>query len=300
MKILVTGGAGFIGSHLVDSLIELGHRVICLDDESAISNEKFYRNTLALNWDFDILNYKLLLSGFEKEKIDCVFHLAAESRIQPSLEAPQKVCEVNFLGTCNILQASKLTGVDKVIYSSTSSAYGRKNPLPLTEEANRDCLTPYSVSKSAGEDLCKVYYNLWGLKTVSLRYFNVYGERQPLKGRYAPVIGLFLKQKKEGKPLTIIGDGQQRRDFTHVSDAIQANLLAMNSSNENVCGEIFNVGTGKNYSILEIADMIGGDRVHLPCRLGEVRETLADISKIQSKLGFSPKIRLEDWIRETT
>ncbi len=300
MKILVTGGAGFIGSHIVDALINEGHEVTSLDNESAASNVKFYKNSSARNWCFSILDNKLLLSSFERYKFDCIFHLAAEARIQPCIERPQDACEVNFLGTCNILQAAKQTGVKRVIYSSTSSLYGLRNVIPLREDMPKDCLNPYSVAKAAGEDLCKVYYKLWGLETISFRYFNVYGDRQPLKGNYAPVIGLFLRQRKEGKPLTVIGDGRQRRDFTHISDVVEANLLAMKSNNPQIYGEVFNIGTGRSYSILDVANMVGGEKTFLPPRLGETLETLADISKAQQKLGYSPKVVLEDWIRETT
>jgi len=294
-RILVTGGCGFIGSHLVDKLIELNHEVLVLDNQSSECNEKFYFNQKAVYLNLDIRNYQSIESFFKN--IDYVFHLAAESRIQPTLERPQDACSTNFVGTCNILQASRINNVKKVIYSGTSSAYGL-NESPLQENMKRDCLNPYSVSKTAAEDLCKMYYNLWGLKTVIFRYFNVYGERQPIKGLYAPVVGLFLEQKKSNTPLTIIGDGLQRRDFTHVKDVVRANLLAMESENHKIHGNIFNVGTGVNHSILEVAKLISKEIKHLPPRLGEARETLADVSKIFKYMEFKPSIKLEDWIQE--
>jgi UDP-glucose 4-epimerase len=162
----------------------------------------------------------------------------------------------------------------------------------------RDCLNPYSVTKVAAEDLCKMYYNLWGLETVIFRYFNVYGERHPIKGRYAPVIGIFLRQKEAGDPMTVVGDGLQRRDFTHVADVVKANYLAATSTNQDVLGERLNVGTGINHSILDIAEMIGGDHVFIPNRLGESRVTLADTTKIRDQLGWEATIKLEDWIRK--
>ncbi len=186
VRCLVTGGAGFIGSHIVDELINLGHTVICIDNESAESNEKFYWNKKAKNVNIDICDYNDgLLSWFRD--VDTVFHLAAEARIQPSLINPLKTIQTNVMGTANVLQASKESGVDRVIYSSTSSAYGSSDVLPLREDMQTKCMTPYTVGKVAGEQLCKMYNDLFGVKTITLRYFNVYGDRQPLKGVYAPV-----------------------------------------------------------------------------------------------------------------
>jgi UDP-glucose 4-epimerase len=244
----------------------------------------------------DITKYDDLLKVFEREKPDYVFHLAAESRIQPTLERPQRACEVNFLGTCNVLQASRLTKVKRLMYSSTSSGYGLKNEPPLREDMPRDCLNPYSVTKVAAEDLCKMYNSLWSLKTVIFRYFNIYGERQPVRGQYAPVVGIFQRQAAAGQSMTIVGSGLQRRDFTHVSDAVQANMLAAKSDNTEIFGEVFNVGTGINHSVLELAEMIGEGVIHMPERLGEATSTLADISKIQKYLEYEPSMGLEDWI----
>ena len=184
-----------------------------------------------------------------------------------------------------------------MVYSSTSSGYGLANEPPLIETMRRDCLNPYSVTKVAAEDLCKMYYTLWGLETVILRYFNVYGERQPLKGQYAPVVGIFLRQQASNEPMTIVGDGLQRRDFTHVKDIVQSNMLAAESDNEKIFGEIFNVGTGHNNSILEISKMIGNNCVHIPSREGEADNTLADISKIKEHLRYKPTIKIEEWLK---
>ena len=304
-KSLVTGGCGFIGSHLVDNLVDKGHQVYVIDDLSSECNEEFYFNKSAIYLHEDIKNYDKIEHFFKD--VNYVFHLAAESRIQPTLNRPQEACMTNFVGTCNILEAAKNHNVSRFIYSSTSSAYGRKNysiaykllnkPCELREDMPRDCLNPYSVSKVAAEDLCKIYYSLWGLNTITFRYFNVYGERQPTKGKYAPVLGLFIKQKNENKPMTIVGDGKQRRDFTHVSDIVNANILAMESEDlSKISGEVFNVGTGSNHSILEIAKMIGEEVEYLPPRLGEAQETLADIHKISSRLGYKPVVKLEDWV----
>ena len=158
---------------------------------------------------YTIMDENILL---QEEYLQCKQH------IQPTLDRPQDACKTNFVGTCNVLQAAKENNVSRVIYSSTSSGYGLKNTPPLVETMARDCLNPYSVTKVAAEDLCKMYYTLWGLPTIIFRYFNIYGERQPLKGQYAPVIGIFLRQKNAGEKLTLVGDGAQRRDFTHVND----------------------------------------------------------------------------------
>jgi len=296
MKSLVTGGAGFIGSHIVDKLLELGHEVICYDNESAESNEEFYRNPKAYNIKGDIRDYQLLKNSMTC--VDYVFHLAAESRIQPAILNPIEAVSVNCVGTVTVLQCAREAGVEKVIYSSTSSGYGF-NETPNDELQNDDCLNPYSVSKVAGEKLCKMYNELWGLKTVFLRYFNVYGERQPLKGQYAPVIGIFLRQRDEVEALTIFGDGEQRRDFTHVSDVVQANILAATKEVHDMnYGQLYNVGNGVNYSINEIADAISSNQINIPPRIGESRITLAKNDKLKRTFGWKPKVNLMDWISE--
>jgi len=298
MKYLVTGGAGFIGSNIVDALIDDGHEVVCVDNESAESNSQFYWNDKADNYPVDINDFCSLSWIFKHEKPDIVFHLAAEARIQPTINEPQKACLTNFVGTCNVLQASRENGVKRLVYSSTSSAYGLKNDPPLKEDMVKDCLNPYSVSKTGGEELCKVYNNIYNLETIILRYFNVYGDREPTKGHYAPVIGLFLKQKTQGRALTIVGDGKQTRDFTHVSDVVKANLMASHTTNEEALGEIINIGTGVNKSIFNIAKMIGGEIVYIPKRQGEAQHTLADISKAERLLLWKPKIELKNYLKQ--
>ena len=282
MKSLVTGGAGFIGSHIVDKLIELRHEVIVIDNESSECNIEFYYNSKAQNYKYDICDYEKTRSLYDG--IDYVFHLAAESRIQPAILNPIEAVTKNCVGTCTVLQCAREAGVKKVIYSSTSSGYGFNEP-PNHENQPDDCLNPYSVSKVAGEKLCKMYNDLFGLKTVIFRYFNVYGERQPLKGQYAPVIGIFLRQRNDGEPLTIVGDGEQRRDFTHVSDVVQANILAATKDvDDEYYGELYNVGNGMNYSINEIANVISDNQINIPARIGESRITLANNGKLRTIL----------------
>jgi UDP-glucose 4-epimerase len=296
MKCLVTGGAGFIGSNIVDRLLSEGHKVIVIDNESSDAHEQFYWNKKCINYRFDICEYDKLLKVMQG--IDYVFHLAAEARIQPAILNPIKAVTTNVVGTCNVLQAARECGVKRVVYSSTSSAYGLKNTPPLVETMPKDCLNPYSVSKTAGEELCQMYSKLFDLETITFRYFNVYGPRQPTKGQYAPVIGLFKKQKLEGKKMTVVGDGEQRRDFTHVSDVVDANLLAAFSSNKDCVGELFNIGTGINHSVLDIVKMLKSDHEFIPPRPAESRVTLADSSKAEKILGWKAKIKLEDYMNE--
>jgi len=295
MRSLVTGGAGFIGSNLVDLLLEKGHEVIVIDNESSDAHENFYWNANTIQSKADITDYDAIRPLFNN--VDYVFHLAAESRIQPAILNPTYATEVNVVGTCNVLQACREAGVKRVVYSSTSAAYGLTNTPPLSEDMPRDCLNAYSITKCAGEDLVSMYYKLYGLETVNLRYFNVYGPRQPLKGQYAPVIGLFLRQKKAGEPMTIVGDGEQRRDFTYVGDVAAANYLAATSESSECLGQLFNIGTGTNYSVLELAQMIGGGYVHIDDRPAEARISLANNNKAKNVLGWNPTAVLSDWLK---
>jgi len=262
MRSLVTGGAGFIGSHIVDYLLEQGHDVVVVDNESA-NNEKFYWNRRATNVIADITNYKHMKNLFTN--VDYVFHLAAESRLQPAIENPIEAINKNCVGTTIILQCARDAGVKRLVYSSTSSGYGN-NPFPNVETQPDDCLNPYSASKIAAEKFCKMYYDLYGLETVSLRYFNVFGERSPTSGQYAPVIGIFQKQKKLNQSLTVVGDGSQRRDFIYVKDVAKANYLAATSNLDGHFGEVFNVGSGKNYSVQDIANAISEDQTYISKR----------------------------------
>lgn len=295
IRSIVTGGAGFIGSNLVDKLVSLGHDVIVLDNESSECHDNFYWNVIAENYKYDITDYKLIEPIFKD--IDFVFHLASDARVQPSINNPMKSFIDNSVGIANILELSRINNVKKVIFSSSSSIYGN-NSIPNVESQTPDTLTPYSNAKLAGENLCKIYNSLYGLKTISLRYFNVYGDRQPTKGQYAPVIGLFLKQNELGEPLTIVGDGIQKRSFTHISDVVEANILAAFTEIKNEhYGSVFNIGTNYNISIKEIADLISDNQIFIDIRPGESRETLANIDKSSLVLGWNPRVKIEDYIK---
>jgi UDP-glucose 4-epimerase len=294
---LVTGGCGFIGSHIVDKLNSLGHYVIVIDDLSAPQNEDFYYHK-------DVINVKYHIKDISKDdcseyfdSVDYVFHLAACSRIQPTIGSPNKCFEVNVVGTQRVLEWSRLNGVKGVIYSGTSSLYGKQNVIPFAPNMPADCLNPYSMSKWMGEQVCKLYSQLYGMPSTVLRYFNVYGPREPIKGKYAPVIGLFKRQTNEDLPVTIIGDGEQRRDFTYILDVVDANICAMLNINKPNSFKIYNIGTGKNFSINQVADLIDArNRIYLKERKAEVRETLADIKKTSRELGWKPRYSLEDKI----
>ena len=293
---LVTGAAGFIGSNLVEHLLDQGHSVVCVDNESA-NNEKFHwshENGMVINVKVDITDYKgmkNIMSG-----VDYVFHLAAELRLQSAIMNPIEAVKKNCVGTTVMLQCAREAGVKRFVYSSTSSGYGN-NPYPNVETQPDDCLNPYSASKIAGEKFCKMYTELYGLETVVLRYFNVFGRRSPARGQYAPVIGIFQRQRDTGEPLTIVGDGEQRRDFVHVEDVARANYLAATMPLKGHAGEVFNVGTGSAYSIQQIADSISDNQVYIDKRSGEMETTFADITKIGDVLGWKPEIDVIDWIK---
>ena len=296
MKSLVTGGAGFIGSNLIDTLLGIGHTVVCVDNESSDAHDKPYWNNDSINIRGDIRDYELMSSAMKG--VDFVFHLAAEARIQPSIENPINAVSINDLGTATVLQCARENQVKKVMFSSTSAAYGR-NHSPNVETQQPDALNPYSVTKLNGENLCKMYTELFGLRTVIFRYFNVYGPRQPIRGQYAPVLGIFKRQKDAGEELTIVGDGNQRRDFVHVEDVARANVMAaLGEPAGDVYGEVYNVGTGQNFSVNEIAEMFQHPKTYIAPRPGEARISLANIQKIRTTFGWSPDNKLEDWIKE--
>lgn len=291
MKSIVTGGCGFIGSHLVDQLVEIGHEVIVLDRVRAN-----YENPKVKYYVQD-LSESYTKYAYQFEGVDNVFHLASDVSIPYCVEKPNESMANNTLATMNVLEASRLHKVSKFLFSSTSAVYGNSLYLPSVETNPTECLNTYSISKHTGEELCKMYYNLYGLKTIIFRYFNVYGERQHKTGQYAPVMSIFSRQKAEGKPLTIVGEGYQTRDFVHVFDIVRANILA--SQNDlDVYGEVFNVGTGEGVSIETIANLISSYQVHIPERPGEVMHSRSNISKIKEQLGWSPTISVVDWVKK--
>ena len=293
---LVTGGAGFIGSNLVDYLIQQGHEVICVDNESAECNDKFYWNDKACNIIGDITDYDFIKNCFKD--VDYVFHLAAESRLQPAIKNPIDAVYKNCVGTTTILQCAREAGVKRFVYSSTSSGYGF-NPSPNVETQPDDCLNPYSASKVAAEKFCKMYSDLYGLETVVLRYFNVFGERSPRRGQYAPVIGIFDRQRLSGEALTIVGDGTQRRDFIYVGDVAKANLIAAEANlDKKYFGQVFNIGSGINYSVQEIADAISDNQTYIPKRDGEMETTWSNIEKASEILGWKPEVDVLEWIKK--
>ncbi len=292
-KILVTGGAGFIGSNIVDALIEKGHDVLIIDNLSTGKKENI--NPKAKFFEADLREFEKIQPLFSG--VDFVFHEAALPRIPLSIEKPIETNDINIKGTLNALVAAKDAKVKRFIYAASSSALGGNAVLSMKEDAKCDPLNPYALQKYVGELYCRIFFEIYGLPAVCLRYFNVYGPRQPREGSYVPVIGIFLTQKKEDKPLTITGDGDQTRDFTHVFDVVRANILAMESKKVGR-GEVINIGGGKNHSVNEIAKMIGGESVHLPARPGEMKDTLADISRAKELLGWQPQITLEEGIKK--
>lgn len=286
---VVTGGAGFIGSHLSEKLLSLGYTVRIIDNMS--QGKKEYIPDGAEFYQGDILDKELLRKVFNGAK--GVFHVAAMSKVAPSIDKIEYCTEQNVMGTLNVLIVAKECEVEKVIYSSSSSYYGN-HKAPQREDMLPNPLNPYALSKYVGEQYCELYTVLYGLPTLSLRYFNVYGNRQPSEGAYALVLGIFLKNLQEGKALTIHGNGSQRRDFVHVSDVVDANIAAFNSDAQ---GMVLNVGSGKNISVQELADLISSDQTYEPRRLGDAEITLADIHKAREVIGWEARVSIEDGIQ---
>jgi nucleoside-diphosphate-sugar epimerase len=293
MKCVVVGGAGFIGSNLVDRLIKDGHKVLVLDNLSTGKKENI--NEKADFVEFDISkNWDEL--GITIEKIDVVFHLAAKARVQPSIENPIEFNDVNVVGMLNLLQFCVDNNVKRFIYSSSSSVYGEVKELPTKEDTELNPMSPYALQKLIGEQYCKLYSELYNIETVSLRYFNVYGERQLLEGAYCLVMGKFIQQRLNDESMTIRGDGKQRRDFTYVGDVVDANIKAMDYPLE-LNGDVFNIGNGDNRSVNDIANLIGGDTLQVEPVI-EPKETLADNTKAKKSLKWKPKTKIETWVKK--
>jgi len=290
-KVVVTGGAGFIGSNMVDRLISEGKEVIILDNFSTGKRENCNPKATIYEVDLSTDHLEPFLEG-----VDVVFHFAALARVQPSIEDPLTFNKHNVDGTLRLLMACHKEGIKRVVYSASSSCYGNATMFPTPETHSTNPLSPYGLQKYVGEQYCKMFSEVYGLDTCSLRYFNVYGEKMTLEGAYCLAMGVFAKQMLDGKPLTITNDGNQRRDFTYVGDVVEANWLAAIHSNK-LNGESFNIGNGSNYSINEIADMLGGEKTYGEKRL-EPFQTLADNNKAKSILKWNPKGDLPTWIKQ--
>lgn len=295
MKYVVTGGAGFIGSNLVDELIKNGHEIHIIDNFS--SGKKENCNSKATVHCLDISKSKNLnkiskvLNG-----CDAVFHCAASARVQPSIADPINYEKNNTIGLINILKTAVDLNVRRFIYSASSSAYGSTDQLPSHENDLTNPISPYASQKYYGEITCRMFSEVYNIETVSLRYFNVFGERQNLGGAYATVIGIFLDQLSKNIPLTVNGNGKQRRDFTYVGDVVNANILACNSPNVGK-GEVINIGSGKNISIYTVAKMLSNS-IEFKKALKEPFANLASIEKAKKLLDWEPQTSLESWIKK--
>jgi len=298
--VLVTGGGGFIGSHLTDALLERGLAVRVLDN--FLTGNRKNLNPRAELVEADIREPAAIEPAFAG--VDCVFHTAALPRVGLSIERPVETHLVNVVGTLNVLMAARAAGVRRVVYSGSSSVYGEQpgeqlgeQPrLALRETMTPNPLSPYALQKLMAEEYVRMFHRLYGLGALSLRYFSVYGPRMDLEGAYATVIGAFLRARREGRPLQIRGDGEQRRDFTHVRDVVRANLAAMDCALED--GSAINVGRGDALSVNRIAELIGGPRVNVAPRPGEPRDTLADLARCRAILGWSPEVATEEGVRD--
>ncbi len=293
-KIIVTGGAGFIGSHLADVLIEKGHQVLVIDNLSTGKKENI--NPKAAFFEKDIRELDKINPFFKG--IDFVFHLAAIPRVPLSIDNPVGTSEVNILGTINVFKAAIDKGVKRIIFASSSAVYGDQEKLPLKEDMTPEPISPYGLQKLVGEQCAKLFTKLYKIPIISLRYFNVYGPRIDFESDYSLVIGKFLKQKAEEKPLTIFGDGEQTRGFCYVDDVVEANIRAMESEKLKG-GEVLNIGNDKSYSINYLAKIIGGKVEHLTSRPGDVLHTKADITLTKKLLSWQPKFSFDAGIERT-
>jgi len=294
MKCLVTGGAGFIGSNLVNRLVDDGHDVRIIDDLSTGKKENINTKASFNQMDISLKTAPDYMTMLMKD-VDVVFHLAAKARVQPSIDNPIEFNDVNVTGLLNVLKSSVDAGVHRFIYSSSSSVYGNVEQLPTPEGHKLNPMSPYALQKLIGEQYCKLFSELYGLETACLRYFNVYGDGMSLEGAYKLVIPIFIEQRLNGKPMTIRGDGENRRDFTYVGDVVDANVRCMDYPLE-LNGDVFNIGNGDNRSVNQLADMIGGERVNVSPVI-EPKETLADNSLAKRVLGWRTTVKIEDWIK---
>ena len=300
-KILVSGGAGFIGSHLTDKLIEQGHNVVVIDNLSTGKKENL--NPQADFYNLDICDFDKIKPLFKD--INYVFHLAAIPRVPISVEDPVGTSKVNILGTINVFKAGIDAKVKRIVFASSSSVYGDQTRLPLQEDMIPNPISPYALQKLVGEQFAKLFTNLYKTPIICLRYFNVYGPRIDFGSDYSLVIGKFLKQKAEGKPLTIYGDGEQTRGFCYVDDIAEANIKAMESEKLKG-GEVINISSGDSQTINYLAKLIGGQVQYLSVRLGDILHTKADTARAENLLNWQPNVLFEEgfknvqeWFQET-
>jgi UDP-glucose 4-epimerase len=295
IKSLVTGGAGFIGSNLVDQLVSKGHKVIILDNFSTgrKSNLSHHSNKNIKIIKVDISGKKSLDKYFKD--IDYVFHLAGLADIVPSIENPDRYFKANVIGTFNIIQAAKKAKIKKLIYAASASCYGIPDKFPIKEKAKINTMYPYALTKWQAEELIMHWAKIYNFPAISFRFFNAYGPRSRTSGAYGAVFGIFLAQKLANKPLTIVGNGNQTRDFIHVTDLVKGIFKAALSKK---IGKIYNIGGGKEVRINKIAKLIGGKKIYIPKRPGEPDRSLADISKIKKDLNWRPKIKIEEGVKD--
>jgi UDP-glucose 4-epimerase len=300
-KVIITGGAGFIGSNLANKLAENGVEVHVFDDLSSGKKENLHRKVIFHKIDiteFDRVSHQWVSTIDKIKGTDIIFHCAAKARVQPSIEDPVEFDKQNVKGTLQMLMLAKYLNVKRFVYSASSSCYGNTTNFPTSENEAKSPLSPYGLQKYIGEQYCELFSKLYGVDTVSLRYFNVYGENMNLEGAYKLVIAIFEEQFRNKQPFTINNDGEQRRDFTYVGDVVDANILAAEYPGL-LKGDAFNIGNGKNYSVNELANMFGG--VAYPKEYGnkviEPYQTLANNSKAKTLLRWEPKGDLEKWLK---
>ncbi len=295
MRTLVTGGAGFIGSHLAELLIARGHEVIVIDNLTSgrLSNLARLESSPHLRFvNGDIRDVPAMMPAFEG--VDWVFHLAGLADIVPSIEMPAQYFSTNVTGTFNVLECARKSGARRFLYAASSSSYGMPDRFPTPETAPIKPQYPYALTKHMGEELVFHWAQLYKLPALSLRLFNVYGTRSRTTGAYGAVFGVFLAQKLNGRPFTVVGDGTQTRDFTYVTDVAAAFLRAAESS---VSGEAMNVGSGTHVSVNRLVELLGGEVEHIPKRPGEPDCTFGDVAKIKRLLGWQAKVSFEEGVR---
>ncbi len=294
---IITGGCGFIGSHLADRLLAEGHEVTIIDNlstgrEKNLAHAAGNANLRIVKADINDLQK----TGPHFENTDQVYHLAALADIVPSIENPAAYFHSNVSGTMAVLEACRKHGVKRIIYAASSSCYGIPDRFPTAEDAGIRPQYPYALTKYLGEELCLHWAQVYRMNITSLRFFNVYGPRSRTSGTYGAVFGVFLAQKLKGKPFTVVGDGEQTRDFTFVTDVADACYTA--AGRDGIGGRAFNVGSGNTYSVNRLVELLGGEKVFIPKRPGEPDCTFADITRISQQLGWKPKVTFEQGVAE--